>query len=182
NSTSPRFPNGLGNDHGVLGKYVCHHNYRVEGHGRIDGFEDTYFFGRNPTECILVNFRNLGKQDTDFVGGYTTFTGAYRETGLETPEDLGAAYKDAQSQPGPLGIYMYMQGETIPKESNHVRLHESRKDQWGIPLLVMNVDYDDNDARMIRDWRTQAEEMLAVAGCRDIETHDKGSCTGVRTP
>ena len=28
NSTSNRFPNGLGNDSGVLGKYVCHHNYR----------------------------------------------------------------------------------------------------------------------------------------------------------
>src|SRR3954463_4117857 len=154
NSTSSRFPHGLGNDSGVLGKYVMHHNYRVEGHGRIDGFLDKYFYGRNPTECILVNFRNLGKQDTDFVGGYTTFTGAYRETGLETPEDLGAAYKDAQSQPGPWGIYMYMQGETIPKESNHVRLHETRKDRWGVPLLVMNVDYDDNDARMIPDCGT----------------------------
>jgi len=63
------FPHGLGNDSGLLGKYVMHHNYRVEGHGRIDGFTDEYFFGRNPTECILVNFRNLGKQDTDFVGG-----------------------------------------------------------------------------------------------------------------
>src|SRR5678816_1572892 len=36
NSTSSRFPQGLGNDSGLLGKYVMHHNYRVEGHGRID--------------------------------------------------------------------------------------------------------------------------------------------------
>ena len=28
NSTSNRFPNGLGNDSGVLGKYICFHNYR----------------------------------------------------------------------------------------------------------------------------------------------------------
>src|SRR4029078_2607361 len=107
NSTSPRFPNGLGNDHGVLGKYVCHHNYRVEGHGRIDGFEDKYFFGRNPTECILVNFRNLGKQDTDFVGGDTTSAGAYRERGAAPTDTVGDACKDALAQPGPWGIYMY---------------------------------------------------------------------------
>ena len=179
NSTSSRFPHGLGNDSGLLGKYVMHHNYRVAGHGCIDGFTDKYFFGRNPTECILVNFRNLGKQDTDFVGGYTTFTGAYRERGVATDDLAGEAFKNAQTQPGAWGIYMYMQGETIPKESNHVRLHETKKDQWGIPLLVMNVDYDDNDARMIADWRTQAAEMLEAAGCHDVETHDKGWAPGL---
>jgi hypothetical protein len=44
---------------------------------------------------------------------------------------------------------------------------------------VMNVDYDDNDARMIADWRTQAAEMLEAAGCHDIETHDKGWAPGL---
>ena len=174
NSTSPRFPHGLGNDHGLLGTYVAFHNYRVSANGAVDGFEDEYFYGRNPTECILANFRNLGRQEMDFVGGYTTFTGAYRVRGAATADRLGGDYKDAQAQPGPWGIYMYMQGETIPKASNHVRLHESRTDQWGIPLLVTSVAYDDNDERMIRDWTTEARAMLEVVGCRDIATHDNG--------
>ena len=29
NSVSKRFPNGLGNDTGLLGKYICLHNYRA---------------------------------------------------------------------------------------------------------------------------------------------------------
>ena len=178
NSTSPRFPNGLGNDSGLLGRYVCHHNYRTGANGKMAGFEDQYFYGRNPTECILVNFRNLGKQDTDFVGGYTTFTGAYRSQ-AEPTERVGAAYKEALSQPGPWGIYMYMQGETIPKESNHVRLHETQKDQWGIPLLVTSVRYDDNDEKMIKDWRTEAKAMLEAAGCHDVETHDNHQAPGL---
>ena len=178
NSTSARFPNGLGNDNGLLGRYVAHHNYRVSANGAIDGFEDRYFYGRNPTECILANFRNLGKQETDFVGGYTTFTGAYRVRSAETAERVGGEYKDALAQPGPWGIYMYMQGETIPKESNHVRLHESETDQWGIPLLVTSVRYDENDERMIRDWRTEAQAMLEVAGCHDVTTHDNGWAPG----
>jgi choline dehydrogenase-like flavoprotein len=174
NSTSSRFPHGLGNDHGILGHYVCHHNYRAEAGGRLPGmFEDKYVFGRNPTEAILVNFRNLGKQDTDFVGGYTTFVDGYRERGAPTTETVGAAYKEAQTKPGPWGIYMYLQGETIPKAENHVRLHESQKDQWGIPLLVTSVGYDDNDERMIKDWFTQAQEMLGAAGATNVWTHDK---------
>jgi choline dehydrogenase-like flavoprotein len=179
NSTSARFPNGLGNDSGVLGRYVCHHSYRANAGGRIEGFEDKYFYIRNPVECILANFRNLGKQDTDFVGGYTTFTGAYRERGAPTDDSVGGAYKDALAQPGPWGIYMYMQGETIPKEANHVRLHATRRDQWGVPLLVTSVGYDDNDERMIRDWRTQAAEMLAAAGVKNPETHDTGWAPGL---
>ena len=179
NSKSKRFPNGLGNDNGLLGKYVCHHNYRTSANGRIDGFLDKYFFGRNPTECILVNFRNLGKQEMDFVGGYTTFTGAYRERGVTPADTVGAPFKDAQTHAGPWGIYMYMQGETIPKEANHVRLHESKKDQWGIPLLVTSVGYDENDDKMIRDWRTEAKAMLEAAGCHDVESRDNGQAPGL---
>jgi choline dehydrogenase-like flavoprotein len=179
NSTSNRFPHGLGNDNGLLGKYIAHHNYRTSANGKITGFEDQYFYGRNPTECILANFRNLGKQEMDFVGGYTTFTGAYRERGEPTTERVGGAYKDALARPGPWGIYMYMQGETIPKESNHVRLHETQKDQWGIPLLVASVAYDDNDEKMIRDWRTEAKAMLEVAGCHAVETRDNHQAPGL---
>ena len=179
NSTSRRFPQGLGNDNGLLGRFVAFHNYRASANGTMPGFEDEYFYGRNPTECILANFRNLGRQDMDFVGGYTTFTGAYRTRGAPTADRIGGAWKDAQAKPGPWGVYMYMQGETIPKHDNHVRLHESRKDQWGIPLLVTSVGYDDNDERMIADWRAQAKEMLEVAGCTNVETRDNGQAPGL---
>jgi choline dehydrogenase-like flavoprotein len=179
NSISTRFPHGLGNDSGLLGKFVAYHNYRTSANGKIAGFEDKYFYIRNPTECILANFRNIGKQEMDFVGGYTTFTGAYRERGEPTSDRVGGDYKDALAKPGPWGIYMYMQGETIPKESNHVRLHPTQKDQWGIPLLVTSVGYDDNDERMIRDWRTEAKAMLEVAGCHDVETRDNHQAPGL---
>ncbi len=179
NSTSKRFPNGLGNDYGILGHYVAHHNYRAYANGELPGYDDQYFTGRNPVEQILVNFRNLDRQDTDFVGGYTTFTGGYRPRGNVGDLRVGGAYKDAEAQPGPWHLYMYMQGETIPKQTNHVRLHATKKDQWGIPLLVTSVGYDDNDERMIRDWRTQAQEMLEVAGCRKIETRDNHQAPGL---
>ncbi|MGN6602605.1 MAG: GMC family oxidoreductase N-terminal domain-containing protein [Ginsengibacter sp.] len=135
NSTSSRFPNGLGNDSGVLGKYVCHHNYRGSLGGEMDGFTDSYYDGRNPTDAIIANYRNLHKIDTDFVGGYTTYAGArrYRSNGSTSPEQMGADYKESMTELGPWTVYSYVQAETIPKERNHVRLSPDKKDEWGVP-------------------------------------------------
>jgi choline dehydrogenase-like flavoprotein len=164
-----------------LGKYVCFHNYRASINGTIDGFEDKYFYGRNPTEPILANYRNLHKQDTDFVGGFTTFMGAYRSRGPApgAMDEIGGNYKDALCEPGSWGAYMYMQGETIPKEKNHVRLSPDQHDQWGIPLLVTSVDYDENDEKMVKDFLTQSAEMLERAGCKNIQQYDNKQAPGL---
>ena len=173
-STSSRFPNGLGNDNGLLGKYICHHNYRGSVNGHIDGYQDKYFYGRKPAESMMANFRNLKKQDTDFVGGYMAFMGAYRERGAgnEMEHQIGAEYKDAMSEAGNWGMYMYMQGETVPKETNYVTLSSDKKDQWGIPLLVTHVEYDNNDEKLLKDFLTQASEMLDKAGVKNITQND----------
>jgi choline dehydrogenase-like flavoprotein len=181
NSTSNRFPAGLGNDNGLLGKYIAFHNYRASVSADMDGFDDQYYYGRNPTEPILANYRNLGKQDTDYMGGFTTFTGAYRTRGKQEAVDAacGSALKDAVASSGNWRAYMYMQGETIPKETNHVRLSDTEKDQWGIPLLVTSVGYDDNDEKMIKDFITQSSEMLEKAGCKNIDAYDTQQAPGL---
>jgi len=172
NSTSNRFPNGLGNDNGLLGKYICHHNYRASMGGRIDGYRDKYYKVSKPAECIMPNFRNIRKQDTDFLGGYVIFSGAYREkiSDRSVEPTIGAEFKEALSEPGGWGAYMYMQGETVPRETNHVRLSKDKKDQWGIPLLITSVDYDDNDQKMIKDFLEQGQAMMEAAGFKNINT------------
>ena len=181
NSTSSRFPNGLGNDNGLLGKYICHHNYRAAVWGKMQGFEDTYVYGRNPTDSIIANYRNLGKQETDFVGGYTTFMGAYRQRMDEdtTDETIGAEFKKAMQEPGYWHVYAYMQGETIPKKENHVRLSEDQKDPYGLPLLITSVGYDENDDKMTNDFLTETKKMLEKAGVVDIDGHDNHQAPGL---
>ncbi|MFT3749260.1 MAG: GMC family oxidoreductase [Agriterribacter sp.] len=181
NSTSNRFPNGLGNDNGLLGKYICFHNYRASVGGDLDGFEDKYYYGRNPTEPILANYRNLHRIDTDYIGGFTTFMGAFRTRTDEnsTAETIGADFKKALTEPGGWHVYMYMQGETIPKETNHVRLSVDQKDQWGIPLLVTAVGYDDNDEKMIKDFLTESTAMLEKAGVKNIQQYDSKQAPGL---
>ena len=181
NSTSGRFPSGLGNDNGLLGKYICFHNYRASVNGILDGFKDKYYFGRNPTEPILANYRNLHQQDTDYIGGFTTFMGAYRTRVDEdsTTETIGAGFKKDLTEPGGWHVYMYMQGETIPKETNHVRLSIDQKDQWGIPLLVTSVGYDDNDEKMIKDFLQESAAMLENAGVKNIIQNDTRQAPGL---
>ena len=81
---------------------------------------------------------------------------------------LGADYKAAITEPGIWEVGMGMQGETIPKFSNHVRLSQDQKDQWGIPQLITSVAYDDNDDKMADDFVARCSEMLDAAGCKNI--------------
>lgn len=174
NSTSNRFPNGFGNDNGLLGKFVCFQNYRGSLRAKVDGFEDSYYYGRRTAECMMPNFRNLHKQDTDFVGGYMAFMGAWRDRGAgdSCPEQIGSVFKDAMTEPGGWHMYMYMQAETIPKEKNEVRLSADKKDQWGIPLLVTNVGYDENDEKLLKDFLDQGSEMFDRVGLKEVKQHD----------
>lgn len=181
NSTSSRFPNGLGNDNGLMGKFVCHHNYRGSMGGDVDGFRGKYYQVSKPAECIIPNFRNIHQQDTDFLGGYVIFSGGYREKLSEKGLDstIGADFKDNISQPGTWGVYMYMQGETIPREVNHVRLSTTEKDQWGIPLLITSVGYDENDEKMLKDFLEQGQAMLGAAGVKNVRTWDTKQAPGL---
>lgn len=70
NSTSTRFPDGLGNDNGLLGKYVAFHNYRARISGEYDGFSEFITDGKSPTSAYIPRFRNVKKQETDFLRGY----------------------------------------------------------------------------------------------------------------
>src|SRR6185436_7527060 len=97
NSTSNRFTNGLGNDNGLLGKYIAFHNYRGSLTAGYQGHEDKYYYGRRPTQAMMPNFRNVQKQETDFLRGYTVHFSAGRSNSGFYPngDQIGGAYKDA---------------------------------------------------------------------------------------
>jgi choline dehydrogenase-like flavoprotein len=72
-----------------------------------------------------------------------------------------------------------MMGETIPKESNTVSLDATQKDAWGMPLLKVNIDYDENDEKMVKDFFEQMTEMYTRAGFTDIKTNDSKQAPGL---
>lgn len=181
NSTSRRFPNGFGNDSGALGHYLMFHNYRGGAGGSFEGYEDGYFYGRRPTQVFIPNYRNVHKQEADFVGSYMSYYGAGRAgwgqgNGIE---GFGADFKEKITKPGPWHVSMGIQGETLPKFSNHVRLSTEQKDPFGIPQLITAIDYDDNDARQTKDFLVQAAEMLEKGGVKHIYTYNSKQAPGL---
>jgi len=181
NSTSNRFPNGFGNDNGLLGKYVCFHNYRGTVSGSYDGPPDKYYYGRRPTQPMMPNFRNVYKQEMDFQRGYMMFYSAARGRShtADNQEQIGGTYKDAMTEAGDWGVYAMMQGETVPKESNHVQLSKDQKDEWDIPLLITSIGYDDNDEKLLKDFLNTTAEMLDKAGVKNIRQRDSKQAPGL---
>jgi choline dehydrogenase-like flavoprotein len=175
NSKSKRFPDGLGNDSGTLGKYVAFHNYRARISAIHEGHSDKMTKGRRPTSAYIPRFRNLHKQETDFLRGYACGFGATRRMEGGPIEGLGQSLRDSifqERKPGPWRVGSHMMGETIPKESNFVKLDDKLVDEWGIPLLHISIDYDDNDHKMTQDFMDQFTEMYEKAGFTNIKTTD----------
>jgi choline dehydrogenase-like flavoprotein len=181
NSTSNRFPNGLGNDSGVLGKYVAFHNYSAHIGAEYDGFKEWTTDGRNPAGGgYIPRFRNVYKQETNFLRGYASGFSAYRYQ--QRPWDgAGSSLKDNLVKDDLSGwkVGSHMMGETIPKESNYVALDKTLKDQWGIPQLKISVEYDDNDEKMKKDYVEQLTEMFTSAGFTNIKASTDNRAPGL---
>ena len=174
NSTSKRFPNGLGNDNGLLGKYIAFHNYRATINAEYEGFPQFTTEGAKPTSHYIPRFRNVYKQETDFLRGYAAGFGA-RPARDTNREGIGEELKSNLLKTRETGLWSvnsHMMGETIPKKSNKVTLDTEKKDKWGIPQLSIDVDYDDNDEKMIQDFFEQFSEMYTKAGFKNIRIND----------
>jgi choline dehydrogenase-like flavoprotein len=182
NSTSARFPNGLGNDSGVLGKYMLFHNYRGRVFGELDEFKDTALGGHRPGGCYIPRFRNVGRdKQTSFLRGYSFSFGARREAGNLDPARaaFGDDFKRQLTELGPWSVYCTGMGEVLPREENQVRLSLDQKDAWGIPLLHTDIGYTEHDDAMTADILATGAEMLEALGAKNIRQQDSKQAPGL---
>ncbi len=182
NSKSDRFPNGLGNDNGLLGTHVGFHNYRGIIYGEYEGEEAYRTVGRRPTGAYIPRFRNVYKQETDFLRGYAADFGCSRSKDFEMGNLYGQELADRLLGNNgflPWQAASRMMGETIPKESNFVSLHPTQKDEFGIPSLNLSIDYDENDEKMLQDFFEQMTDMYQKAGITNIRTIDTKQAPGL---
>lgn len=179
NSTSNRFPNGLGNDSELLGKYISWHNYRGKANAQYEGFKDKKTDGRSPTHSYIPRFRNVRKQEMDFLRGYAIGIGGGRGTKTDTSV-IGDQLRENILHPtlGNWGISSWMMGEVVPLEKNHVRLHKELKDKYGIPQLIISCEWSENDDKMVEDYVEQSKEMFEKAGFINITAVDTKSPPG----
>ncbi|HEX6849742.1 MAG TPA: GMC family oxidoreductase [Chitinophagaceae bacterium] len=179
NSTSGRFTNGLGNDNGLLGKYVSWHNYRGKASATFEGLRDKKTDGRSPSYSYMPRFRNVFKQEMDFLRGYAIGVAGGRGTFSDT-DMIGDQLRENLLKPelGDWYISTWMMGECVPAEKNHVRLSNDMKDKYGIPQLIVSCEWDENDNKMVADYMEQTKLMFERAGFTNIKVEDTQSPPG----
>jgi choline dehydrogenase-like flavoprotein len=179
NSKSSRFPNGIGNDNGLMGKFLACHNYRGKGSATFEGFLDKITEGRHAGHAYVPRFRNVFKQETDFLRGYSIGMAGNRGLNSDT-NVIGHQLRDnlLNQKYGNWHMSAWMQGETVPIESNHIRLSTDQTDKYGIPKIILSVEWTDNDDKMTADFIQQQTEMYEKAGFTNIKVEDSQAPPG----
>jgi choline dehydrogenase-like flavoprotein len=182
NSKSNRFQNGLGNDSGELGHNIMDHQLGSGASGSYDGHEDKYYTGRRPNGFYIPRFRNIGgkSKDVDFLRGYGYQGSAGRGDWSDTIAEFsyGSEFKNAILNPGKWNVGMGGFGEVLPYHENRMYLNYDKIDQWGLPKIVFDAEFKDNEKKMKEDWKVQAAEMLENAGCKDVNVFDSNAPIG----
>ena len=176
NSTSARFPNGLGNDSGELGHNMMDHHYFVGAVGTYEGMADQYYEGRRPNGVYIPKYRNIdaGSKTDAFLRGYG-YQGSASRQGWDrgtNAEGFGPDFKESLLEPGQWTMALNGFGECLPYHENRMYLHPSEKDEWGLPLVAFDAEFKDNELAMREQMMADAAEMLEAGGIRDIQTFD----------
>ena len=181
-SKSDRFPNGMGNDSGELGHNIMDHQLGSGAYGKYDGFEDQYYTGRRPNGFYIPRFRNLGKKSStvDFLRGYGYQGGAGRGNWTEAVSELayGKDFKKGILEAGAWSLGMTGFGEVLPYHENKMFLNYDKLDQHGLPTIVFDAEFKENERIMKEDWKVQAAEMLEDAGFKEVAIFDSNAPIG----
>ena len=173
NSATDVWPDGLGSSSGELGHNIMDHHLGIGASGTVEGYEDKYVYGRRANGLYIPRYRNLFGDKRDYLRGFGYQGGANRSGWNRDIAELniGADFKDALSEPGSWGMGFGGFGETLPYHENKVTLDKTKKDKWGLNVLAVDVEFKENEKKMRLDMASDAEEMLTIAGVKNIKPY-----------
>jgi choline dehydrogenase-like flavoprotein len=178
-SASNRFPDGLGNSSGLVGK-----NLMVQTNQAVWGVMDEEIrWYKGPPSMALTEHWNYTDTGKDFFGGY-----AYMSQG-PLPQQWAATQsgnhglwgealiRDMEKYNHQAGLKIV--GEVLPDERNRVTLADE-KDQYGLPIARVTFSLGDNDKRLVRHAVKHMTEAMRAAGGRELwhETDDTAHLNG----
>lgn len=177
NSTSSRFPNGMGNDFDIVGRHLMDHHKSSYMYGELDGYEDKYYYGRRPTGIFIPRFKNIDTQEKDFIRGYNYQGGASRERGIRSNE-IGATLKENSTEPGKWRMGFGYYGETLPYAENRITLNHDIKDIYGRPGLSIDCSFKENEKAIFKNATETLLEMMDSVGIKNVNPNGQISFPG----
>jgi choline dehydrogenase-like flavoprotein len=181
NSASGRYPQGLANGSGWVGRgYMKHLNASAWGL-----FPKPVHMNRGVTMGGTIYDESRLDPSRGFTGGYllqAVQVGIPFLASVIKPDGWGREYtKFLEGYDHLSGIWM--NGEDLPRAGNRVTLHPTEKDAHGLPVANVHVDEHPNDVAMRTHFYAQAEKVLRAAGATDVmrgtplpASHNIGTC------
>jgi choline dehydrogenase-like flavoprotein len=173
NSASARFPNGLANSSGLVGRNLMLHPWP-----QVRGYIDELVDGdRAPMTALWSKQFYETDPARGFMRGYTLQfargTGVVNEAvqsaavgRLPWGKDHHRAYREKLYRRLQIGVAC----EDLPEEHNRVTLDPVLKDSHGIPGARIDYTISENTRRMMEHGIARATEILVEAGAKDLYT------------
>ncbi|HVO45743.1 MAG TPA: GMC family oxidoreductase [Steroidobacteraceae bacterium] len=165
-SESARYPQGLANSAGQVGRNYCHHIT-----GFVWGlFDKPVRAWRGAVLAGIVEDETVNDPRRGFFGGYHLEVIA-----LDLPSwplaglpygwgrDFASIVENYQNAAG-----MFVCGEDMGRSDNRITLDPKVKDAFGLPVAHVHVDEHDNDKAMRAHGHAQAEKMYLAIGAKRV--------------
>jgi choline dehydrogenase-like flavoprotein len=188
-SKSARFPDGLANSNGIVGRYLMLGN----GANASGLFEHPLNDYKGVvTGAGIVDFVASDPKRGFYGGGRMTARGfdtpiSYGLRGLQPgAARWGAAYKKALREEANHKMTVACFVTQLPLETNRVDLDPDVKDDWGLPAMRITSTSHPDDIKNMEFFRQKSIEVLQAAGATKVWSspvadsrggaHNRGTC------
>jgi choline dehydrogenase-like flavoprotein len=167
NSVSGRFPNGLANSSGLVGRNLMLHPWPVVsgtvaetldgGRGPITSLWSKQFYETDPARGFV---RGYTLQFNRGTGPVSTALAGVAAGQLPWGREHHRVYRELLDHRVSIGVAC----DDLPEEHNRVTLDPVLKDSHGIPAPKIDYTISDNTQRMMEHGIARAEDILAACG------------------
>ncbi|CAN7492155.1 GMC family oxidoreductase [Mesorhizobium caraganae] len=169
NSESAKFPHGLANSSGQVGK-----NYMRHTTGSVYAiFDRPVHMYRGTTMAGIIRDEARHDPSRGFVGGYefeTLSLGLPFMAAFLNPGGWGRSFTTALDHYDHMAG-LWIVGEDMPRAENRITLHKDEKDAHGMPIADVHFDDHPNDTAMRNHAYKQATALYdAVGATRSFPT------------
>jgi len=169
-SKSNRFPNGLANSSGLVGKYLMFNTDPMCG-----GLFEHELNGYKSIEVtrILQDFYEVDPKLGFYGGGgisarFQNFPISFALGGLPPSiPQWGSEYKKALAKYFTRSMALMGHGTSLPMENNSITLDETVKDAWGLPAICVTYKDHPDDLKFATFLQDRSMEILEAAGAQD---------------
>jgi choline dehydrogenase-like flavoprotein len=185
NSKSSRFPDGLGNSSGVVGKYLHdstgasrgafmpmlmdRKRYNEDGVGGMHVYTPWWLDNKKldfPRGYHIEYGGGMGMPGYGFGWGMENMNGKYAgpDGQMKAGGGYGASLKNDYRRYYGAYIGMSGRGEAIATADNYCEIDPSVVDKFGIPVLKFNYKWSDHEVKQAKHMQDTFEEMIHELG------------------